>query len=166
VGELVRIGVIGKSGLLVKKDKGNFSEEIKASLREYNGKTAFFITDEVFITQQDIRQVQLAKGAIYSGITARLNKLDIKTPDIDEALIAGSFGYHLSESSLLNIGLLPRELKGKVRFTGNTSLSGAAAFLLNTDFRENIVETVTNIDKIELADTEGFENLFVSSLGF
>jgi uncharacterized 2Fe-2S/4Fe-4S cluster protein (DUF4445 family) len=166
VGELARVGVIGKSGLLIKKEECNFSGEIKASLGEHNGKTAFFITDDVFITQQDIRQVQLAKGAIYSGIMALLNKLCIKTPDIDEVLIAGSFGYHLAENSLLNIGLLPREFQGKVRFTGNTSLSGAVAFLLNTDFRKNMIDTVMNIDKIELADTEGFEDIFVSSLGF
>jgi uncharacterized 2Fe-2S/4Fe-4S cluster protein (DUF4445 family) len=108
----------------------------------------------------------LAKGAIRSGITALLNSLGIGAGDIDEALIAGSFGYHLSESSLLNIGLLPPELKGKIKFLGNTSQSGAAAFLLNADFRKTIPQIIDGVEKIELANTPHFDELFVQSLGF
>ena len=156
-GELLRIGVIEKTG--------NFAKS-NPLIKEQNGKPAFFITDDVFFTLQDIRQVQLAKGAIRSGITALLNSLGIGTDDIDEALIAGSFGYHLSESSLLNIGLLPPELKGKIKFLGNTSQSGAAAFLLNADFRETIHEIINGVEKIDLAGTPHFNDIFVQSLGF
>jgi uncharacterized 2Fe-2S/4Fe-4S cluster protein (DUF4445 family) len=92
--------------------------------------------------------------------------LGIGAGDIDEVLIAGSFGYHLSESSLLAIGLLPPELKGKIRFAGNTSQSGAAAFLLNEEFRKIIPAIIENVEKIELANTPDFENIFVRSLGF
>jgi uncharacterized 2Fe-2S/4Fe-4S cluster protein (DUF4445 family) len=156
-GELVRTGIIDKSGRFAKNNP---------LLKEHDGKQAFFITDDVFLTLQDIRQTQLAKGAIRAGITALLNTLGINAGDIDEALIAGSFGYHLSESSLLAIGLLPPELKGKIRFLGNTSQSGAAAFLLNADFRKIIPTLINGVEKIELANTPDFENLFVSSLGF
>jgi len=156
-GELVRTGVIDKTG---KFDKAN------PLIKEQNNKPAFFITDDVFFTLQDIRQVQLAKGAIRAGITALLNTLGLDADDIDEVLIAGSFGYHLSESSLLNIGLLPPELKGKIRYLGNTSQSGATAFLLNADFRETVPAIINGIEKIELANTPGFEEIFVQALGF
>jgi uncharacterized 2Fe-2S/4Fe-4S cluster protein (DUF4445 family) len=156
-GELVRTGIIDKSGRFAKNNP---------LLKEQNGKPVFFITDDVFLTLQDIRQTQLAKGAIRAGITALLNTLGINAGDIDETLIAGSFGYHLSESSLLAIEMLPPELKGKIRFLGNTSQSGAAAFLLNADFRKTIPAIINGVEKIELANTADFENLFVSSLGF
>jgi uncharacterized 2Fe-2S/4Fe-4S cluster protein (DUF4445 family) len=156
-GELVRTGVIEKTGRFAKSNP---------LLKEHNSKPAFFITDDVFFTLQDIRQVQLAKGAIRAGITALFNTLGIEADDIDEALIAGSFGYHLSESSLINIGLLPPELRGKIKFLGNTSQSGAAAFLLNSGFREDIHAIIDGVEKIELANTPGFEDIFVQALGF
>lgn len=166
VGELVRSGVVGKNGRFVSPDQGGYAEPLKAAMRRHEGKFAFFITDDVFITQRDIRQVQLAKGAIRSGITALLAKLSIPETFVDEVLIAGSFGYHLCESSLLNIGLIPPTFAGKVRFVGNTSQSGAAAFLLNTGFRAGMREMALKVDKVELADTPDFEKLFIASLGF
>jgi uncharacterized 2Fe-2S/4Fe-4S cluster protein (DUF4445 family) len=156
-GELVRTNVIDKTG---KFDKLN------PLLKEHDGKPAFFITDGVFLSLQDVRQVQLAKGAIRAGITALLNRLGLDAGDIDEALIAGSFGYHLSESSLINIGLLPPELRGKIKFLGNTSQSGAAAFLLNADFRETIPAIIDGVEKIELANTQDFQDIFVQALEF
>jgi uncharacterized 2Fe-2S/4Fe-4S cluster protein (DUF4445 family) len=156
-GELVRTGVIDKTGCFAKAN---------LILKEHNGKPAFFITDDIFFSLQDVRQVQLAKGAIQAGVTALLNTLGLDAGDIDEALIAGSFGYHLSENSLFNIGLLPSELKGKVTFLGNTSQSGAAAFLLNADFRKTIPAIIEGIEKIELANTPDFQDIFIQSLGF
>jgi uncharacterized 2Fe-2S/4Fe-4S cluster protein (DUF4445 family) len=156
-GELVRIGVIDKTGKFVKPNP---------LIKEQNNKAVIFITDNVFFTLQDVRQLQLAKGAIRAGITALLNKLGLDAGDIDEALIAGSFGYHLSESSLFNIGLLPPELRGKIKFLGNTSQSGATAFLLNADFRETIPAIIDGVEKIELANTQDFQDIFVESLGF
>jgi uncharacterized 2Fe-2S/4Fe-4S cluster protein (DUF4445 family) len=156
-GELVRTGVIDKTGKFVKPNP---------LIKEDNGIPAFFITDDVFFKLRDIRQVQLAKGAIRAGITVLLNKLGLDANDIDEALIAGSFGYHLSESSLLNIGLLPPELRGKIKSAGNTSQSGAAAFLLNADFRKTIPATIDGVEKIELADPRDFQDIFVQALGF
>jgi len=156
-GELVRTGVIDKTG---KFDKSN------PLVKEQNNRPAIFITDDVFFTLQDIRQVQLAKGAIRAGITALLNTLGLDSGDIDEVLIAGSFGYHLSESSLFNIGLLPPGLQGKIQFIGNTSQSGATAFLLNAEFRKTIPEIIESIEKIELAGTPDFQDIFVQSLGF
>jgi len=165
VGELARTGVLGESGRFV-KNKDKLPWELAQKLGEYAGKPAFYITGNVFLTLNDVRQVQLAKGAVRAGVTALLAQLEIAEAQVDEVLIAGSFGYHLREASLLNIGLIPRSFEGKVRFIGNTSQSGAAAFLLNTDFRESMRELVCRVDKIELSNTPDFERLFVNSLGF
>jgi len=187
VGELVRIGVITKSGrfapnpttnnlnqskdnLNQSKDNSNQTTNQSNStfnnLREKDGKKAYFITDDVYLSQNDIRQIQLAKGAIRSGVESLLTKLDLTANDVHRVEIAGSFGYHLNEKSLLNIGLLPNEFAGKVQFVGNTAQSGGVAFLLNTDFREKLKQVAAEVHKIELANNEGFQKLFVDSLGF
>jgi uncharacterized 2Fe-2S/4Fe-4S cluster protein (DUF4445 family) len=159
IGELVRNAWIGKNG------RFSLHKNIDG-LREKDGKKVFFITDDVYVTQNDVRQIQLAKGAIRSGVEALLMKMKLTKEEINRVEIAGSFGYHLNEKSLLNIGLLPLEFEGKVTFVGNTAQSGGTAFLLNTDFRTKMKQIVTEIQKIELADSENFEKIFVASLGF
>ncbi|MDR3249385.1 MAG: ASKHA domain-containing protein [Treponema sp.] len=163
-GELVRTGVVGKTGRFVSPEA--IPESLRANFGEREGKPAFFITRGVYINQKDIRQVQLAKGAIRSGLISLLNRMGVGEEAVDRVEIAGSFGYHLRESSLLNIGLLPPSFKGKVYFSGNTSQSGAAAFLLNATFRDRMKDLAAGVEKVELANTAEFERLFVNSLGF
>jgi uncharacterized 2Fe-2S/4Fe-4S cluster protein (DUF4445 family) len=163
VGELTRHGVVGKNGRFASAVD---NEPKKRAIRSLNGKPAFFITDDVYLTQHDIRQVQLAKGAIRAGIEALLSRLGVSAHAVNRVLIAGSFGYHLNERSLLDIGLLPSDFAGRVRFIGNTSKSGGTAFLLNRDFREQMKDIAGQIDNVELANEPDFEKLFVSSLRF
>jgi uncharacterized 2Fe-2S/4Fe-4S cluster protein (DUF4445 family) len=147
--ELVRTGIVGKNGRLL-----------------YEDKKVFPISADVYLAQKDVRQVQLAKGAIRCGIEMLLSRFDLKAVDVDTVEIAGSFGYHLNEASLLTIGLIPPEFRGKVQFVGNTSMSGAAAFLLNSSFRSETSAWVKEIEAVELAGDKGFEKTFISFLGF
>lgn len=91
---------------------------------------------------------------------------NLKPADLDEVLIAGSFGYHLSEKSILNIGLLARELEGKVEFLGNTSKSGGKYFLLSGSSRESMRRLVKSVSVVELSNCDGFDRVFASHLGF
>jgi len=95
-----------------------------------------------------------------------LENKGVRASDVDKVLIAGSFGYHLREKSLINIGLLPKEFEGKVEFVGNTSLSGAKAFLLNQTYREKMKETVKSVEVLELANYKDFDRVFVRCLSF
>ncbi|MDF2686624.1 MAG: Na(+)-translocating NADH-quinone reductase subunit [Clostridia bacterium] len=166
IGELVRVGVIGSNGKFTDPEKGCFCNEIKTRLILQEGKLCFKVTENVFLTQKDIRQVQLAKGAVRSGIEALLESQKVAASEVDRVEIAGSFGYHLREKSLINLGLLPPEFCGRVKFIGNTSKSGAIAFLLNYNFRDEIKETVKKIGIIELSNKDNFEKLFVKCLSF
>jgi uncharacterized 2Fe-2S/4Fe-4S cluster protein (DUF4445 family) len=159
VGELVRTGIIGKNGRFA-------SKTAIERLREKDGKKAYFIADNVYLSSNDIRQVQLAKGAIRSGIVSLLTTLNLTANDVNRVEIAGSFGYHLNEKSLLNVGLLPPELKAKVKFVGNTAQSGGTAFLLNMDFREKMRQVAADVQNIELSNSKNFQDLFVDSLSF
>lgn len=166
VGELVRTGIILKNGRFINKDSLEDADPLKIRLKEYGGKPAFEITEDIYLTLSDIRQVQLAKGAVRSGVTALLENLGVQESDVRKVLIAGSFGYYLRAKSIINIGLLPGAFADRIEFVGNTSKTGARAFLLNREFRELMKKVVSDIDCIELANLEGFQELFISSLSF
>jgi uncharacterized 2Fe-2S/4Fe-4S cluster protein (DUF4445 family) len=165
-GEMVKAGVIAPNGRFVQPESGSYSEALKKRMHDKDGKKAFFIAPNVYLAQKDIRQIQLAKSAIRTGIEMLLAHFNLVAGDITRVEIAGSFGYHLKEQSLLNIGLLPAEFAGKVCFVGNTSLSGAVAFLLNADFMDKMQKLVRRIDAVELAKHENFDRAFVKYMSF
>jgi uncharacterized 2Fe-2S/4Fe-4S cluster protein (DUF4445 family) len=131
-----------------------------------DGKPIFRIAGPVYLTQKDVRQVQLAKGAIRAGVELLLKANNISAAQVDRVLIAGSFGFHLRTQSLVNLGLLPPEFADRVEFVGNTSQSGAQAFLLNRGAREAMQSLVARIEVVELANDAGFERSFVQALQF
>ncbi|MDR1253276.1 MAG: ASKHA domain-containing protein [Treponema sp.] len=164
--ELAAAGVIAPNGRFVQPENGAYAPELKDRMRDRDEKKAFFITRDVFLAQKDIRQIQLAKSAIRTGIELLLAHFNLSPRDITAVEIAGSFGYHLKEQSLLAIGLLPEEFAGRIYFSGNTSLSGAAAFLLNSDFMDSMRNLVKRIDTVELAGHENFDRIFVRHMAF
>ncbi len=166
VGELVAHGVIDKNGKLKDPKSMEFPEFIKERLTRRDGKLVFALSEQVWLSQKDIRQVQLAKGAIRSGIEFLLANEAITAAEVEQVLIAGSFGYHLRVKSLINLGLLPAEFDGKVEMVGNTSKSGGQAFLLNKNYRRDMKALVKRVGRIELADYQDFDRVFVKCLGF
>jgi uncharacterized 2Fe-2S/4Fe-4S cluster protein (DUF4445 family) len=163
---LVRSGVIGANGRFCAPDNPQFPEALGNRLERVDGKPVFRVSAKVTVTQKDIRQVQLAKGAIRSVVEFLLRNLGVGAGEVDRVLIAGSFGYHLRPESLLAIGLLPREFSGKIEFVGNTSQSGGEALLLNRQAREEMAAVVGGIEVVELANHPDFDRLFVECLGF
>lgn len=166
VGELVANGVIRKNGKFESPDSEDLPENLRSRIIKKDGKTAFQIAEDVFLYQKDIRQVQLAKGAVRSGIEFLMKSKNVVAEKVDKVLIAGSFGYHLRAKSLINIGLLPEAFDGKIDFIGNTSKSGGRAFLLNKGYREKMEKLVDKIEVIELSNGEDFDKVFVKCLGF
>jgi uncharacterized 2Fe-2S/4Fe-4S cluster protein (DUF4445 family) len=163
-GELVSHNVIGRNGKFA--DAAQLPPFLAERLLKQDGKTAFRVDGDVFLTQKDVRQVQLAKGAIRAGIEYLLKAKDTLPEQVDRVLIAGSFGYHLRAKSLINIGLLFKEFEGKIEFVGNTSSSGGRAFLLGRQYRAKMEQKVKEIEVLELANMPDFEKLFVKTLSF
>jgi uncharacterized 2Fe-2S/4Fe-4S cluster protein (DUF4445 family) len=158
VAELNRSGILHKSGRL---NKHPLVEKV-------DGKKRFYLSKEnnIYITQNDIRQVQLAKGAILSGIQTMLAYNEMADDDIDEVIVAGQFGAHLKAESLTGAGLIPRDLEDRVTYVGNTSKSGAYLCLMAKDERDVAENIAKNIDYIELSRLEGYENVFVKAMNF
>jgi uncharacterized 2Fe-2S/4Fe-4S cluster protein (DUF4445 family) len=163
VGELAAWQILDANGRFV-KEASHLPDSLRRRVVAVEGKPAFEVAAGIRLTQKDVRQVQLAKGAIRAGIDVMLSSNALSPADIDRVLIAGAFGYHLRTLSLVRIGLLPPALADKVHFVGNTSKTGAAAFATDESARSELAELVKRIDVIELANSPGFEKVFVQSL--
>ena len=142
---------------------GKFNPRMKAELKEKLRDKKYYITEDIYLSQGDIRQIQLAKGAIAAGVKLLLSKAEKDISDIDEVIIAGSFGYHLNPESILRIGIIPG-YRGELTFAGNTSLLGCIGYLTNKDMRIKIRKTT--IDVMELSKSAEFQDVFVKELQF
>ncbi|MZP42581.1 DUF4445 domain-containing protein [Heliobacterium gestii] len=165
-GELVACGVIDKRGRFVRPDRSTLPEALRERVIACEGKPAFRIAGDIVLTQKDVRQIQLAKGAIRAGVELLLRSRGVEADQVDRVFIAGSFGYHLQARSLIQIGLLPEVFDGKIEFLGNTSKTGGQALLLNGDLRRQLEALVPSVEVIELADYGDFDQVFVGCLGF
>lgn len=165
VGELAAHGVVDASGRFARTAAG-LPEALAGRLATRDGRPVFQVVGDVHLTQRDVRQVQLAKGAIRAGVDLLLRSAGLGPADVDRALVAGSFGYHLRTRSLLHLGLFPPELDGRVAYVGNTSQAGARALLLNRDARLEVAELARRTAVVELADDPGFQRAFVGALAF
>lgn len=125
-----------------------------------------YLTDEVAVTQKDIRMVQLAKGAVCAGMMTLIDVAGLEADDLDELAIAGGFGSHLDVHSAAVIGLYPEELEDNVTILGNAALSGAAMVLLNTDFIEMTEEFVDIAEVVELSSNPTFTNYYMDCMQF
>lgn len=163
VRELLKSGFINKMGAIDKKCLDSNHSFIKA---DDSGKPFIKINDNLYFTAKDIRQVQLAKGAILSGIRALIKKAGIETCDITRVCIAGQFGKYISMDSFFGVGLLPKEFEGKVEYLGNTSLTGAYMALLDKNAIEYMTEISVETEYFELSKLEEYEKIFAKALRF
>ncbi|OPX91176.1 MAG: Na(+)-translocating NADH-quinone reductase subunit F [Pelotomaculum sp. PtaB.Bin104] len=166
VGELARVGVIEPSGRFSKNER--IPAVLAGRLVEFQGQRAFLVSEDgqVFLTQKDIRQVQLAKGAIATGIALLLKELNLSCQEVQQVLVAGAFGYHLKPASLTAIGLLPAELCDKIIFVGNTAKEGAKNVLINRDAAREVRDICRRIKIKELSFLPEFQDYFVQQLVF
>ena len=163
VRELLKAGFINKMGAIDKKCLDSNHSFIKA---DDSSKPFIKINDNLYFTAKDIRQVQLAKGAILSGIRALIKKAGIETGDITRVCIAGQFGKYISMDSFFGVGLLPKEFEGKVEYLGNTSLTGAYMALLDKNAIEYMTEISVETEYFELSKLEEYEKIFAKALRF
>ena len=171
--ELLRTGIVRKTGAFVKA--GKFDEDdyrSKYIAVDEEGKRSFIMTEggdgtePLYITQGDIRQVQLAKGAILSGFMALLKKAGIGMADLDKVLIAGQFGAHLPAESITGTGILPFEVEDRIEYVGNTSKTGAYMALMSGTVKRQMEELAHDMDYLELGATDNYERLLSECLIF
>ncbi|MFR3031586.1 MAG: ASKHA domain-containing protein [Blautia sp.] len=135
-------------------------------LRMAEGMQAFYVTDQVYLTQKDIREVQLAKGAMAAGISLMCKELGISPGQIQEVLIAGAFGNYMDSSSACGIGLIPAELKDRIHPVGNAAGEGAKLAVISQREFEHACEIYRKVEFMELAAKADFQDVFVDELEF
>lgn len=173
VAELLRLGVVRPNGRLVRPPDG--PEEVRYRIQEFNGEPAFLICTPtesatgkaILLTQRDVRQLQLATGAIRAGIQLLLRRAGLQVLDVQNVFLAGGFGNYIRRRNAQRIGLLPPELPGeRIRFLGNTALAGARVLALSRQARalaEHLARTTQHLD---LATEPDFATTFAKAMIF
>lgn len=121
---------------------------------------------DVVLTQRDVRQIQLAKGAISAGISLLLREMGMTLDDLDEILLAGAFGNYIRKWSAQRIGLLPPVPENRIRFVGNAASTGAKMALLSRTVRADADRIRREAKHIELAALPDFMNAFMEQMLF
>lgn len=126
----------------------------------------FELRDGIFLTQEDIRQVQLAKGAIAAGIELLCAHFGIEAADIDRVVLAGAFGSYMDPESACRIGLLPPALSGRITAAGNLSLSGAKLLALDRKQLPLTQQIASRVHSIQLSEIPAFRRTFARCMEF
>lgn len=122
--------------------------------------------EQVTLIQQDIREVQLAKAAIYAGIVLLLKHSNVELDEIDTLYIAGSFGSHLTVENAMYIGLLPKLPIERVHSIGNASLKGMSRLVKGELEFDEMNRIGQSIEHVELADNPEFNSVFLNWINF
>lgn len=169
VGELIRVGLIDEGGRLLKEEELSSSLPETLQRRIMHEKETCFRLDgagKVFLTQGDIRQLQLAKGAIQAGIQVLLEEMGVTPQDIHHIYLAGAFGNHIDKSQAQRLGLLPDLPLERVLSVGNAAGEGAKLALLSHRFREEAEDIARQVDYLELARHKGFMDYYTEAMLF
>ena len=167
---LRRTGLIDESGRLLNRDEAAALDLAFAPHMTQRDHMPAFLYDpaypEVFLTQKDVREVQLAKAAIAAGILLLEKHLGIAHENIRKVYIAGAFGNYMDPKSACDIGLLPYSLRERVVPVGNAAGEGAKIALLNTEELNKTVQLMDQVDFLELAALPEFQDCFIDELEF
>ncbi|MBF0243388.1 MAG: DUF4445 domain-containing protein [Desulfamplus sp.] len=140
---------------------GKFKNKVLGELKVLVGEAG-----EVYLTQKDIRQIQLAKSAVRTGIDLILKKGQISCSDLDKIYIAGGFGNFLNPISMERIEIVPKGSSDKVMFCGNASIDGSIMLLIDHTKRSFLEEALYDMEHLQLADDPEFMESFVKNLNF
>jgi uncharacterized 2Fe-2S/4Fe-4S cluster protein (DUF4445 family) len=175
VAALLDLGVLDWTGLIDVETRDRLPARVRERV-EMRGEERLVVLaragehgseHEITLTQDDIRQVQLCKGAIASGVAMLQHVAGAPPERIDELMLAGGFGNYLSVRSARRIGLIPPGLpEEKVRYVGNAAALGAQLALVSEAERANAEAIARRIEHVSLAAHQDFETIFVDCMNF
>ena len=176
VSELVRVGLLDASGRFVPDEKaGEIAPALADRLTRIGEERVFVLhrpepdaspEDCVVLSQRDVRELQFAKAAISTGWTLLLEELGLEHRDVQQVLLAGSFGSYLSPASAIRIGLVPKLPVLRIVSAGNVAGEGAKMALLSVRERAGARTLLEEVTYVELSDRTDFNDRFVEQLAF
>jgi len=175
VAALLEAGVVDPSGRMrASGDAGALAPSLARRIVGADGETGFVLADKdetrsghpILLTQRDIREVQLAKGAMAAGIAVLLDEYGARAAALEEVLLAGAFGNFIRPERALAIGLIPPVPLGEVRFVGNAAGSGARMLLVNRNLRRIADDVARGVEHVELSLRPDFQARFAEAMFF
>ena len=157
LGEMYLAGIITEDGEIDGK-KAATSPRVEEDGRTFK----YRVSDNVTVTQNDVRAIQLAKAALYAGFRLLMDKLNINR--VDNVVLAGAFGTHIEPKYAMVLGMIPDCLFDRVKAAGNSAGAGARICLLNKGERTRVENIVRDIEKIETAIEPSFQDHFVKAM--
>ena len=176
IGDVEPVGICG-SGLVdtvaelleggdhrrVRPLRARLARERLGKLGEEN---IFKLTDDVFLTQRDVRELQFAKASIATGWAILCKDMGVEPEDIAQVLLAGSFGSYLSAASAVRIGLVPKLPLTRIVSAGNVAGEGAKIAALSVTERAAAQAVLEEVEYVELSGRTDFNDLFIDQLSF
>jgi len=172
VAALVRVGLLDSSGRFVTDEQAaSIAPKVADRLVRLGEERVFILSgsvdeDPIYLSQRDVRELQFAKAAISTGWNLLLQEFGVEQSDVQQVLLAGSFGTYLSPSSAVRIGLVPKLPVLRIVSAGNVAGEGAKMILLSAQERHGAQSLLQEIQYLELSDREDFNDLFVQQLAF
>lgn len=168
IAEMVENGVIDETGRI---DEDYAPDAYQERIFDFEDNPAFSLDGKmeagVFITQQDVREVQLAKSAIAAGIQVLMNEMGVGFDQVGGLFLAGGFGNYIDRESAVKIGLLPQELADRIHPVGNAAGAGARRAVVNQDEWTAADEILPGMMRyVELSARADFQELFVEKMMF
>lgn len=176
VAELVKVGLLDASGRFVPEEQAlDIAPKLADRLTKLGEERVFVLhrphpeagpEDCVVLSQRDVRELQFAKAAISTGWTLLLEELGLEHRDVQQVLMAGSFGSYISPASAVRIGLVPQLPVLRIVSAGNVAGEGAKMALLSVRERAGAAALLEEVSYVELSDRADFNDRFVDQLGF
>ncbi len=176
VSELVRAGLLDATGRFVTAERAaQIAPHLAERLTAVGQERVFVLhrpeptsppEDCVYLSQRDVRELQFAKGAIATGWSLLLEQLGLEESDVQQVLLAGSFGSYLSPAAAVRIGLVPRIPVLRIVSAGNVAGEGAKMSLLSVRERAGALRLLEEVSYVELSDRTDFNDRFVDLLAF
>lgn len=170
---LLKAGIIDENGTILSGQELPilfrsyvFELEAEDAAQSSESSLAVHIAPGVYITQEDIRKLQLAKGAIAAGIDILFKEYGCKPCDLDILTFAGGFGNYIDKASAAAIGLFPPELLDRAKEVGNAAGNGAVSAALSQEAWESALDISGKMRYIELASYPRFDEIYVEHMNF
>ena len=171
--QLVKAGLLDQSGKFVDEEtaKSKLPKLSKNLITLETGERVFVLhgdskNPKVYLSQRDVRELQFAKASIATGWRLLLEELSLDDLDVQQVLLAGSFGSYLSPASAVAIGLVPKLPVMRIVSAGNVAGEGAKMVLLSQTERSGAITLLNEVDYVELSDRQDFNDKFVDQLAF
>jgi len=173
VAVLLHCGIVDHEGVM-QPSQGEWEDALNKRLVDRSGVYDFLIASEeesysqipIYLTQKDVRELQLAKGAVAAGIRTLMDEMGIGAEDISRVYLAGALGNYVNLYSAIRIGIIPMVPPDIITSLGNAATTGASMVLLSKDYWQTANELVEFIEHVELSSRLDFNRYFVEHMDF